>query len=591
MDSVSTVNEEAASGTRCEFNQRLHKAAAKGDIQPFTENNQRLDLIVTPIKNTILHIHIISPIRTPKSTEFVTQILDKCSSLLLQVNANGDTPLHVAARYGHSGIVKVLIERAKSQNDDLESGLGAEGSKQLMLRMSNKKGNSALHEAVRNDHIDVVKILTKEDQEFSHYANDLGETPLFIAAERGCLLSLTKILKRCKSAAPEGPYGRTALHVAAMKYHLGITKELLMKRKSLATEIDQYGWTPLHYAAYYGCFDIAMLLLHSDTSAAYVGDKERMMTPLHMAVSQTHPYPGWAPKSHRAQHAKIITEIISRCPDCCEMVDSQGWNVLHFAMTKLTVKQLNTLLRNSILRDLIIEKDTKGNNPINVLAACRPRVIPKILKSFTGVRYRYANNNKAYYLDGVQETEHLQLQQEILKLSTFNGIGPYRHGIIRKDSKWIFEMLPRYEKTTDTEMVVAALIATVTFTAALTMPGGYKSETGTDQGTALLSKKAAFKAFIITDAMAMVFSLLAVSLHFYSSWNLHKHWQYRKQTRPIITCAIMSMVVAFSTGTYAVLSPSLGISIATCLVGLSFFVLFICIDIRLTRKGVRINRA
>lgn len=53
---------------------------------------------------------------------------------------------------------------------------------------------------MRNDYIDVVKILTKEDAKFSHFANDVGKTPLFIAAERGCILTLNEILQNCKSA-------------------------------------------------------------------------------------------------------------------------------------------------------------------------------------------------------------------------------------------------------------------------------------------------------------------------------------------------------------------------------------------------------
>ncbi|KAJ0045507.1 hypothetical protein Pint_05718 [Pistacia integerrima] len=307
-------------------------------------------------------------------------MLEKCPSLLLQVNANGDTPLHVAARHGYSTIVEVLIECAKTQPQDTESGLEY---KQLMIRKSNNEGNSALHEAVASDYVRVVKILTKEDSEFSHFANNFGEIPLFIAAERGCLLSLREILERCKSAAHEGPHGMTALHVAVENNHQGlnslptaaqgrkrpplqllkailglniccITRELLKNKQCLTKNRNEHGWTPLHIAAYSGSFPITKLLLESDISAAYVADKDRKMTPLHMAVSNAFPFHIWYRPKKRYVHMQIIEEIISQCPDCCQMVDDRGWNVLHFAMTMLPVQQLNTLLLRRMQKETLL---------------------------------------------------------------------------------------------------------------------------------------------------------------------------------------------------------------------------------------------
>ncbi|KAJ0102118.1 hypothetical protein Patl1_05794 [Pistacia atlantica] len=553
-------------GSKCEFNRDLYKAAIKGDIQPFTDDNQHLDLILTPIKNTVLHVHLSS--ETRKSISFVREMLEKCTSLLLQVNANGDTPLHVAARHGYSAIVEVLIDCAKSQPQDPESGLE---HKQLMIRKSNNEGNSALHEAVVSDYVRVVEILTKEDPEFSYFANNLGETPLFIAAERGCLLSLREILERCKSAAHEGPHGMTALHRAVENQHLGITRELLKNKQCLTKNRNERGWTPLHIAAYSGSFPIAKLLLESDISAAYVADKDRKMTPLHMAVSNAYPFHIWYWPKKRYVHMQIIEEIISQCPDCCQMVDDGGWNVLHFAMTKLTVQQLNSLLENPILRDLVTKKDAKGNTPLHVLAACRPQVYPRIKKKLKASRYHDAVNQQNDTIHDIIVDGSPQLQEEIQELSSSDGTGPYRRGIISKNPLWIFIRLPKFEKTKDSELVVATLIATVTFTAALTMPGGYQSEKGPDQGTAFLSRKAAFQAFVLTDATAFVLSLAAVFLHFVASWNLSALWFYRAYARFLIRLAIVAIVVAFSTGTYAVLSPSLGFAIATCLIGLSFF--------------------
>ncbi|KAK3197965.1 hypothetical protein Dsin_021380 [Dipteronia sinensis] len=202
---------------------QLYKAAVEGNINPFKDITAReLDLIVAPNKNTILHINIRSRNRSSMetaSTKFVEDILDRCPSLLLQVNVNAETPLHVAAKYGHSDIVEVLIKSsAKPQNEHLESGIGA--AKRMLIGMTNNEGDTALHVAVRYKHMDVVKILTREDPDFFYSSNKRGETPLYIAAAaKDSLEIVVEILETCTSPAYEGPDQMTALHAAVINHN------------------------------------------------------------------------------------------------------------------------------------------------------------------------------------------------------------------------------------------------------------------------------------------------------------------------------------------------------------------------------------
>jgi len=194
----------------------LFKAAEAGNIDPFENYQTRLDQLSTPDENTILHVYLGNQSRELESTDFVDKILEMCPPLLLQANKKGEIPLHLAARYGHSKVVRVLIDCAKSV--DPESGV-TEAKK--MLRMTNEEQDTALHEAARNRRSHVVEILTKEDPEFSYSANVHGETPLYIAAsimprwseERGKVID--EILTNCISVDYGGPNGRTALHAAS----------------------------------------------------------------------------------------------------------------------------------------------------------------------------------------------------------------------------------------------------------------------------------------------------------------------------------------------------------------------------------------
>lgn len=140
----------------------------------------------------------------------------------------------------------------------------------------------------------------------------------------------------------------------------GATRKILEKKRILTKETDQYGWTPLHYAAYYGNALIVQLLLNYDLSSVYIAERERKMTVLHMAACQG--------------HVNIMRKIVLYCPDSRQQVDIRGWNVLHFAMLSLSVKQLNNLVKEHWLinNNLMNGKDVKGNTPLHVFAACRP---------------------------------------------------------------------------------------------------------------------------------------------------------------------------------------------------------------------------
>jgi hypothetical protein len=66
----------------------------------------------------------------------------------------------------------------------------------------------------------------------------------------------------------------------------------------------------------------------------------------------------------------------------------------------------------------------------------------------------------------------------------------------------------KYDKT-QSRTVASALIATVTFAAAFTVPGGFVADDHARAGTAILARRFAFRAFVVCDTMAFLCSIVA----------------------------------------------------------------------------------
>ncbi|KAL6343139.1 hypothetical protein AAG906_020928 [Vitis piasezkii] len=498
----------------------VYEAAAKGDIEalkkiPESEFHAQL----SPNHNTILHI----------ASEFgkiecVNWILDfpSSSSLLPLPNLNEDTPF------------------------TLQQGKGKD---------------TALHEAVRHGNREVVKLLIKEDPDLVYGANDSGTTPLYMAAEGRFRAIVEIIIDESKETGTSPPYigfmGRTALHAAVICNDKEMTKTILEWKPDLTKEVDKNGWSPLHYAAERGCdLEIVKLLLEkSEKSVAYLRSKDGKKTALHIASFH--------------HHTKIVEEILSHSPGCREQVDDKGNNIFHFAMMKKgdgedDFKPSNYFFNKWLeSRGLVNEKNAQGNTPIHLLSlnqisdswfVWNKKVDKKAYNNEDLTAY-----DKILRADISEKKDFIQAVFEHVMTETSSSFWK-KLTKRRERKKERKEYISQLQKQGETHLIVSALITTVTFAAGFTLPGGYKE----DDGQAILSKKAAFRAFVVTDTIAMVSSLCAVFLHFFMT--MHKRGKYLE--KHLLWAFILTMVgmgamaIAFATGLYAVLPSCFFLSIA-----------------------------
>ena len=148
-----------------------------------------------------------------------------------------------------------------------------------------------------------------------------------------------------------------------------------------------------------------------------------------------------------------------------------------------------------------------------------------------------------------------------------------------KTKEIAIERLKASFKITENIVLVATLIATATFAAAFTIPGGSDTNETSTKGTPVLLKKAAFQAFIISNTLAFACSCSVLCGHIMlliyrdrrgtTNWDMMQRVQDRAYGMYLLTgLAMLTMAIAFITGTYVVLTPSLGLAVFLSVISL-----------------------
>ncbi|XP_028091659.1 protein ACCELERATED CELL DEATH 6-like [Camellia sinensis] len=204
------------------------------------------------------------------------------------------------------------------------------------------------------------------------------------------------------------------------------------------------------------------------------------------------------------------------------MVNDKGQNILHVAVQNENKKAVKFILENSQLSSFVNHKDIDGNTPLHLAATAL--CANQLIYDEKSDRMAFNKGNQTP-LDVRTQHENVTLVTQALKRSESKKFGPSLgcRNIISDDNENLMKKMKANDKrkrftpkdikkTEDTHMILAALIATVTFAAGFTMPGGYNGNQGPTQGMAILTRETAFQAFAVTNTIAMILSTSAIMI-------------------------------------------------------------------------------
>ncbi|KAF8675440.1 hypothetical protein HU200_047810 [Digitaria exilis] len=505
----------------------LYKAATQGKVSSLKQlvdpENPSVLSSTTPQLNTALHLAAVHG-----HAAFAGEVLDRDEELLVAKNDDGDTPLHLAAKAGKLEVAELLISRAIAWPQDQKSP----------LIMTNKAGNTALHEAVKSRRTAVAEALLDADPSRAYDLNEQMESPLHMAAREGLVHVVRKIFDFTWVEA-DG----TALHQAVLGGHTKIVDMMLEKHSWLLEQTDSDGNNALHYAAQKNNAQVVELLLTKQAQLAYKPNSERQ-SPLHVAA-------------HYGSTASIRA-LLRHCPDVVEMADTSGRNALHVSVVSGKTNALRCLLRHVRPSELLNRVDNEGDTPLH-LAARMSRVQSALLllkdrRVDPCVRDRDGQTARSLVemklrtgeMDAYEMYLWKELKQQESKRCRKQQLPPLAPYPSRRASNEKY-----FECIIETYILVATLIATVTFAATFSVPGGYG-----DDGIAVLSRNAGFKIFVISNTVAMCSSIVVVFCFIWAWQDPVRFkvdqllWGHR-----LTVTACLAMLVSLMTAVYITVAP------------------------------------
>ncbi|KAK9664185.1 hypothetical protein RND81_14G024300 [Saponaria officinalis] len=558
----------------------LYQAAATDDVDGFLSVLEQVSLkmdveflnilqLLTPSGNTLLHVAVINGCEGN-----VKLLLYHSPVLVLKQNINGDTPLHLAMRIGYFKVIFAFMDflRYKGKSEFHREWINMVGTIpdiESSIRLSNSKGNTVVHEAAFKGCCGAINIFIQLDVEACFCLNNHGKSPLYVLAEAADGNSFGQTLnvlsqvdfkeQRLKGLSPILP--------AVLNTNKALIDEILKYEPTFIKLLDEDGKTPLHYAASIGSSDKVKYILSKKVEYALMRDQNGFL-PIHTAAAHG--------------NINVIRQLLQYGLGPSELLTPEGQNIVHVAALRGQNNVVCFALQTPSLEGLINEADVNGNTPLHLATLNWHAKVVFTMTWDKRVDLGCANKEGFTPLDAVQYyMERPPSFDKRLTWTALKAAGAPQSPV--KESRPIINPtnpiesqlsntvdMNNYRDRVNSLLVVATLVATVTFASGFTVPGGYNNS-DPNQGTATMLRKKAFQIFILSDTVAVYSSILVtISLIWAQLGDINLVFTALQIAIPLLGVSLAAMSLAFMSGVYLVVSQLHWLAYTVLITGITF---------------------
>ncbi|KAJ7969022.1 Ankyrin repeat protein [Quillaja saponaria] len=316
------------------------------------------------------------------------------------------------------------------------------------------------------------------------------------------------------------PFIATPLHVAASDGNTQVAIEIMRIKPSFSWKLNQHGFSPIH---------LALQNMHTGTVLRFVNINKDLvrvkgregLTPLHFATQNG--------------DIDLLAKFLSLCPESIEDVNIQSETALHIAVKCKQFEALQVLVgwlwrtrHESALhqqKSILNRKDESGNTILHISAlANEPQVVRLLLKSIIDLN---AKNLEGWTAFDIVENQTQANNKEIKDmLHNAGALGAsslpsvttladkLRSDITFNERIAVSVIRNRTNMSNDTRnalLVVAVLIATTTYQAVLSPPGGISQDDQANKGKVVMDT-VTFLGFWFFNTTALLASTAVIYL-------------------------------------------------------------------------------
>ncbi|KAJ0779931.1 putative ankyrin repeat-containing domain, PGG domain, ankyrin repeat-containing domain superfamily [Helianthus annuus] len=530
--------------------------------------------------NTPLHEAVIH--KRDRAVEILLGKIQDYSNAVSKVNKKGKSPLYLAVEAKNAKIVHYILNRScgTSQNGTSEHvnanvsvpHAAITGNSKRIANPSSSSiatpSQTRVDEDVEPKKCILHVAITRKDTE--------GKCAIVEIENVQNSKNILNVLDCCTSqigVAEHVETTKSVLHAAVAGKDIGILRMVAKKEVQALPDNTVH---LLHLAASLGFLDGVKYLLDQKFGMDVLRHDEDGFCPIHLASKKG--------------HLQVTKVLLDHYPDAREFLSKQNQNILHVAAENGKDNIVEYILKTKWAEFLINEKDKDGYTPLHLATKNWHPKIVSVLTWDPRIDLKQVNEEGLTALELAEK--YMEVMAPFKKRLTWIALrsaGTPRTHI--KDRETVKRLeAAKYEpynmdyckSRVNTLLLVAALVATVTFAAGFTMPGGYNSSDSQHAGMVTMQHKTRFRIFVICDSIAVYSSIIVtVMLMWAQLGDLNLMLNALRKAQRLLGLSLGMMSLAFLAGVNLVVTESHLLSIVLLVMGIASLIILVALFVPL----------